>query len=133
MSKIRIMKRKVSDETMVWEAQRMIQRELLSVDCSVDIRPRSFNGKKISDKVLPVAVITVSDVANLSAVNSAVYSVVGEFNLCGSVSRNADVSGFTAYVYKRKSDALDAMNVPAITLRDVVEDVRSLFKRSTNL
>lgn len=119
---------KTSIENRVKEAQRMIQRELLSEDCSVNMKPSSFNGKVISDKVLPVVEVSIPDFENLSTISRKINSAIGEFNLCGSLSKSADGSGMVYSVYARKIDGDDA---PSLTFKDFADEIKLMWKNRT--
>lgn len=115
-------------ESRVKEAQRVIQRELLTENCSVNMKPSSFNGKVISDKVLPVAVVSIPDFENLSTISRKIRSAIEEFDLCGVLSKSSDGSGMVYFVYARKVDVDD---VPSLTFKDFADEIKLMWKNRT--
>ena len=121
---------KTSIENRVKEAQRVIQRELMSENCSVNMKPTSFNDMAISDKFVPVVDVSIPDVDTLPRISRKIRSAIDEFNLCGVLSKSSD--GSVVYsVYARKIGVDDA---PSLTFKDFVDELKQMWKnRSISL
>lgn len=122
---------KTSIENRVKESQRVIQRELMSENCSVNMKPTSFNGRAISDKVIPVVEVSIPDVDTLPRISRKIRFAIDEFNLCGVLSKSSDDSGMVYSVYVRKIGVDDA---PSLTFKDFADELKQMWNnRSVSL
>lgn len=119
---------KTSIENRVKEAQRVIQRDLMFEDCSVNLKPLSFNGKKIFNGVVPVAVINMPNENIVSKISSKLVCVINDFDLCGLYERNSTGEGYCYSIYARM---IDESAAERLTFKDIWYEIRLMWQEKT--